>query len=360
MIYFMKYAQRWTLLLLFMFGALLGQAQNTAKLSLMTALPSGHLHKMVSDSSLQASLQQFRPNIRLGMIDFSEERLALVKLLDSLEVPMTAWLLLPAEEGMQLSWKQSQKAKERYEQLLQWSHEHKINWTGIAMAITPDGEEEDWMAKRKSRYAEQLFSRMYEEEELQESKRNYQNLIHQIQADGYLVELYVPAYHIDAKKADSQAMHWITGVPYLEADRLVPMVYAGNDQSLVRMASYSGENAVQEICLVIPSQTSRPSLLEWVNVMPLIKEAGSNVKEITLYISGLSKTSEFIPNLADFNWEGTSSLSEGELAEVKKQRKKIQRLFDLLRYPKLLLLGAGIFIILAIVAFIRLLARVLS
>lgn len=348
----------WLLAILFFVGSHNAQSQNTARLSWMTDLPSAHLYQMLSDSSMQADLAMLKPTIRMGMVDLDSSRLELIKLLDSLEVPMTAWLLLPNEEGKSLDWKQSERAKQRYEEFLQWTHDHQLNWSGIALAVVPDAKEQEWLDGQRSRYAEHLFSRMYEEEDLLASRVGYQNLIHQMQADGYLVELYMPAYHLDAQKAGSSATQWITGVPILEADVQIPMLQMDEEHALAMVASYSSEEAVKKICLLMPS--AQTNSMAWKEAATLVQEAGDDVEEITLYIPDLSRTSEIIPNLARFEWEGVSPLSSSELNKAGARRQKMQRLFDLLRYPKLVLAGLGVLLLLSLIAFVRILIRMFS
>lgn len=62
-------------------------------------LGAAELKKLFEDRFVFDDLQTLNAGISLGILDFSAERANVVRKLNRLGIPVTAWLLLPEEQG---------------------------------------------------------------------------------------------------------------------------------------------------------------------------------------------------------------------------------------------------------------------
>ena len=69
------------------------------ELTFFTELSPGDLTELFKGRFVIDDLQALDAALSLAIIDFSEERAAVVKRLNEAGVPVIAWLLLPEEEG---------------------------------------------------------------------------------------------------------------------------------------------------------------------------------------------------------------------------------------------------------------------
>ena len=68
------------------------------QLSFFTELPSSELKGLFADYLVIAELKALHSEIRIGVLDFSPERVEVVRQLNAEGIPVVAWLLLPKEE----------------------------------------------------------------------------------------------------------------------------------------------------------------------------------------------------------------------------------------------------------------------
>src|SRR5690349_3965161 len=107
-------------------------------LTLACELESQPLQELFARPEVIDFLQATHSTVSLGILDLSEQRAAVVKYLNQSEVPVTAWLLLPKDQGYWFNLDNYPQALARYESFKRWSDEHGLQWARIGLDIEPD------------------------------------------------------------------------------------------------------------------------------------------------------------------------------------------------------------------------------
>nr|MCU0362230.1 hypothetical protein [Bacteroidales bacterium] len=103
------------------------------KISFFTELPSREFVSLFSDSLLIEQLSEMKAELRIGLLDLTPERAKTISMLNAAGIPVTAWLLLPEDEGYWFNATNGNKAAARYENFKSWSAEHGLLWQGIGL-----------------------------------------------------------------------------------------------------------------------------------------------------------------------------------------------------------------------------------
>jgi hypothetical protein len=324
-------------LLLWAVGAAHAQ---TPRVGIATQLPANELLQALRDTALQRQLRAHSPVLRMGMVDFDTARLEALRLLDSLQVPVAAWLLPDAAEGQVLGWRMGALAKRRYEELLGWTERHGLNWAGMALAVLPDPQEQAWAASDRMAWAGRVAPRMLAPQEVAREGGIYQNLLHQMTADGYWTEVFVPAYLADAAPHGVGA--WLAAVPPLAADRLFPAVRLDSmpDAGLAGAYAEAGGALLLEV-----GEGCAPEVLA--EAMRQSAACGEIV------LSGLD--ARLLQALGPETWQAAPS--EALQQEGKARRAQLQRLMGYLEHPEALVGLAALLLFLSAWVLLRLLGR---
>lgn len=121
----------------------------TPQLSFFNEQDGKALKTLFSDSMLIPTLQKLHAEIRMGILDFSPERVEVTKELNKAGIPVVAWLLLPKEKGY---WFHSRNAKDafaRYAEVKNWAAKSGIQFSGIGIDLELDFNDLDLFKNHK-------------------------------------------------------------------------------------------------------------------------------------------------------------------------------------------------------------------
>ena len=154
-------------------------------------LPSKCLSSVVGQPELQV-LSAMNACISLAILDFSQERAEFVRQLNQHGIPVTAWLLLPRDQGYWLGMDNADVAKETYASFKSWTLRENLTWRTIGLDFEPDIREfKAWIDGGHRRWAlQRILSRLFQRRKLVISQRVYRHLVGAIRSDGYMVESY--------------------------------------------------------------------------------------------------------------------------------------------------------------------------
>lgn len=220
---------------------------NPPSLTFFCELESPELDKLLSSQALISQLRRMNANISMGIHDFSPERAKAVKKLTHSGIPVTAWLLLTPEEGYWTSLDTVHQTAQKYYNLLAWTRENDLTWAAIGLDIEP---RIDFMKRLAVDFLHQipvLVQRFFSMRKYARLERDLRNLIAQIHEDGYAVETYQFPTVLEERRGGSTVLSRLFGLPALEADREVLMLYSSmfNQAGEAVLWSYAREiNAV--------------------------------------------------------------------------------------------------------------------
>ncbi len=170
-------------------------------------------------------LHRLKAGICLGILDFSPQRLDVVRRLNDTGIPVNAWLLLSKEQGYWLNLDNAPAAVARYTQFLAWTYQNNLRWEAVGLDIEPDIHLVDTLLTHPLATLPRIVRRLFSMSHLS-SSNTYHSLAAQIRKDGYEVETYQLPFIIDERLAHSTVLQRVLGLVDLPADREILMLYS--------------------------------------------------------------------------------------------------------------------------------------
>ncbi len=172
------------------------------------------------------ALQELSAIISLGIIDLSEARAAVARKLTQAGVPVTAWLLLPREDGYWFNLENIQAAEKRWQAFSEWSERNNLAWTGIGLDIEPDLNTLRQFSSRPWKTTAGLIRKLFTSQAWKGQRDRYYRLASQIRAAGYWLESYQFPVIVEERRGRSNLLLRLLGLIDLPVDREVLMLYS--------------------------------------------------------------------------------------------------------------------------------------
>lgn len=189
-------------------------------------LDSQDFKKLFTDPQLIEKLRSLGAGVAIGLKNFADERAEVVHKLNQAGIPVTAWLLLPVEEGYWFNLDNISFAEKRYRDFLAWTKKNQLEWLRVGLDIEPD-------LRMIQRFKQGIFpglrmvlQKFRNRELTSEAGARYRALVRQIQIDGFTVESYQLPICVDARLANSKLLERILGILDLPVDHEVLMTYS--------------------------------------------------------------------------------------------------------------------------------------
>jgi hypothetical protein len=196
-------------------------------LSFFCELFAEPLAELFAEPAVIEALQALGAGVSLGIQDFSPQRTEVVQRLNEAGVPVTAWLLLPQDEGYWFNAENAAQAAARYREFRAWSALYGLRWARIGIDIEPDMREMQLLMQGEAKsLLPALVGRAFNGERVRRAQLAYATLVQQIHGDGYEVEAYLIPMISDERKAGSTALQRLFGLIDVPVDREVYMLYS--------------------------------------------------------------------------------------------------------------------------------------
>jgi hypothetical protein len=168
------------------------------------------LLELFSKPEVIQQLKTLKADISLGLLDLSAERAQVVRKLNQQGIPVTAWLLLPVEQGYWFNLDNARMAINRYRAFKSWSAENDLHWKRIGLDIEPDIRLIQETLRNGLIGAKKLLPKILNGSRVRKAISDYRSLISEIRLDGYYV-LKVINFHslwTNAKRTPSFCSGW--------------------------------------------------------------------------------------------------------------------------------------------------------
>lgn len=195
-------------------------------LTFFCELPEHDLSQLFMDPGLIIKLRKLNANISMGIQDLTDTRSGIVKRLTGAGIPVSAWILLPKEEGYWTSLDTIGATARAYKRFKDWTEKYHLKWAAIGIDLEPSYERIGLLGPAWKQHLPDLFSRFFQVAHYRKALADLQDLVNIIKLDGYPVETYNFPFVIDEQKAASQIISRLLGTPPLDADREVLMLYS--------------------------------------------------------------------------------------------------------------------------------------
>ena len=318
-----------------------------SQLTFFCELDGPSLQKLFESRFVYDDLKTLGASISLGILDFSAERVEIVRKLNELGIPVTAWLLLPKEEGYWFNMENHAQTSQRYTDFKVWTDKNRLVWSGIGLDIEPDINQMTEAYSKPSGVLKKAFQRYLSKDALKKASLAYRKLAVSIKDDGYFLEAYHFPFVLDDRKAGSTVAQRLGGLVDVPVDREVLMLYSSLYQPLGNKILWSYAAEAQAIGIgitgggVVMEGVKAPRTLSWDEFATDLRLGWQSGKPVYVFSLEGCVEQNFLPRLVTFDPSGEVNIPR--IAIVRNVRKGLGGLLWLLERPFVLLAGlAGV------------------
>jgi len=315
----------------------------TPKLTFACELESSELQALFSDQNVIDELLALRAGVSLGLLDLSPERAAVVQRFNAAGIPVTAWLLLPKDEGYWFNIDNAPQAAASYAAFKAWTEEHDLHWAGIGVDIEPDFNEIQQLVRGEGRgLAPTILRRLGDGGRVLDGRLAYGALVRGMRTDGYQVTSYQLPFIVDERKVDSTLLQRTLGIVDVPADSETLMLYTsfvrplgpgllnsyGPDADVIGVGSTGGGVEIEG-----------PAALDWEEFARDLRMAYRWSDGIFIFSLEGCVEQGFLARLRDFDWEQTLAMPTAQIEQVNRARAILRGTLWVSSHPFMILAG---------------------
>lgn len=289
--------------------------------------------------------------VAMGLLDLSNERAEVVRRLNEAGVPVTAWLLLPKEDGYWFNLDNHAQATAYYEKFLAWSRQNNLHWARVGLDIEPDLRAVQMISQYRAEGVRRLMRHLLNHRRLRRGAQAYRSLVQRIKQDGFKAEAYQFFFILDERMMHSTLLQRMTGTVSLpEVDHEVFMLYSSFARpwgqgilcSYGRQAQGIGVGSTGGGVELEGSLNQRP--LNWEELRTDLLLAHQFTQELFVFSLEGCVSQGFLPLLRKMNWQQPVTIPVYEERRVDNLRKILRRGLLLSARPAWLLFGLALLI----------------
>ena len=314
-----------------------------SQLTFFCELGGPSLKKLFESRFVYDDLKTLGASISLGILDFSAERVEIVRKLNRLGIPVKAWLLLPKDEGYWFNMENHAKALQRYADFKTWSDEKGLVWSGIGLDIEPDINQMKDALSKPSSVLKKALRRYLSKDVLKQARLAYRKLAVEIKDDGYFLEAYHFPFILDDRNAGSTVAQRLGGLVDVPVDCEVMMLYSSLYQPLGNKILWSYAAEAQAIGIgitgggVVMDGLKAPKTLTWDEFATDLRLGWQTGKPVYVFSLEGCVEQDFLPRLVTF--DPSVAVSVPRTGLVRNARKGLGGILWLLERPFVLLAG---------------------
>ena len=314
-----------------------------SQLTFFCELEGPALKKLFESRFVYDDLKTLGASISLGILDFSTERIEIVRKLNRVGIPVKAWLLLPKEDGYWFNMENHAQALQRYADFNAWTDENSLVWSGIGLDIEPDINQMVEVHSKPTGVLKNALRRYLSKDSLKKASLAYRKLAVSVKDDGYFLEAYHFPFILDDRNVGSTVAQRLGGLVDVPVDREVLMLYSSLYQPLGNKILWSYAAEAQAIGIgitgggVVIKGVKPPRTLTWDEFATDLRLGWQSGKPVYIFSLEGCVEQNFLPRLVTFDPSGEVNLPK--IGVVKNVRRGLGGLLWLLERPFVLLAG---------------------
>ena len=285
---------------------------------------------LFADGKVVDHLLALEASVSLGILDLTDRRARMVRRLNEAGIPVTAWQLLPKEQGYWFNAANAPQAAARYADFRRWTAEHNLRWDGVGLDIELDIHEMQRLAGGRWTVLPTLAGRILHGQRLRQAESLYTALVARIRADGHRVDSYVIPFIVDERQAGSTLLRCLAGLVDIPVDREVLMLYTSffRPSGPGMLWSYGSEAASIAVGVtgggvdVGGTVANRP--LDWEEFSRDLLLARHWTENIHVFSLEGCVEQSFLSQLRDFDWGLPITPPLALATEIEKYRKALR------------------------------------
>ena len=319
-------------------------------ISFFNETKSPELVQLFQDKSIISNLQKLHAQVRMGILDLTDERAQIISELNKAAVPVFAWLLLPEDKGYWFNSGNGEAAIQRYQEVKKWADDHKLVFSGIGLDLELDYNDAKLIKSNPWKLIAKIPARLYSKMELEKGRKDYTELIRLIKSDHYQVESYYASFIKDEVALHQTSIQQATKFLDIQTDKEIPMLYSsfmGNADGLIKI--YGIDLKLEAVALGSTGggvDTTLPSL-SYDQLLHDINIASKQAKEVHIFSLEGCVRKGYLERLVDYKYDSSLVLDPIQIKSVSNLQKTFKRVSTILTYPTLLF--SAILLILALI-----------
>jgi hypothetical protein len=258
---------------------------------------------------------------------------------------VTAWLLLPKDKGYWTSLDTVSQTVRAYADFKSWTIKNNLKWAAVGLDIEPSINRMGLFGKGWINEIPDLAKRLFSARKYTLLENELRALINQIRLDGFPVETYNFPFIIDERKADSRILARTLGIPPLNVDREVLMLYSSSFSKNGDAILWSYAHQAEGIGLGstgggVELENGEPMRsMSWSDLQRDIRIAREFSQHIYIFSLEGCVQQHFLEPLIHFNWEVKSEFPVKTGQKVTLVRHFAQVLLWLASHPQEILMS---------------------
>lgn len=305
-----------------------------------------------------ADLAALHAGVALSTEDFSPARAATVRRLERAGIPLTAWLVLPRDQGYYVNAGNAAQTAERFAAFDRWSRVHDLHWAAVGLDIEPSLTEFAALQEHRMRLVALLLRRAVDGARVVRAHAAYAALIRRMQAAGYRVQTYQLPFIADERRAHTTLLERVLGLVDVRGDEEVLMLYSSfNHQTGAGMLWAYGP-AAQAIAVGSTARSgdaatdARVPPLDWEEFSRDLIVAAHFSRTVGMYSLEGCVQQGFLRRLRTLDWEAPVVLPAESIARANQFRARVQRVLWIGSHLPWLLGGGFLVLVIAAVMFV--------
>jgi hypothetical protein len=262
------------------------------------------MQSLLTNADVIANLKSLHAGLGVAVVDFTPERAALVRRLNSEGIPVIAGLGMPPEQGFYFNAENAPQAAARFAAFDSWSRDHGLQWDAVGLDIEPNFAELGSLNGHWWRLFTTLLSRAVDVQRMYRAQRVYSALIANIRSRGYFVQTYQLPYLPVERKAHSSLLDRLLGTVDVRGDQEVLMLYTSYAGPVGAAIIWElGPDAQSiAICCTDGDPAANPAVLDWSRFSRDLIVAGHFSHLIGVYNLEGCVRQGFLPRLKTMDW----------------------------------------------------------
>jgi hypothetical protein len=272
-------------------------------------------------------LKDLHAGIAIAISDFSPERARVVRDLSDAQVPVTAWLVLPKEQGYYFNISNAPEAAVRFSEFQTWTAAQNLHWAAVGLDIEPKLDE---LQGGKLRIASTLLRRTFDYNRVERAHKAYGDLVRTMKTAGYKVQTYQLVFLADERKARSTMFERTLGLVDVRGDEEVLMIYSSFNHDLGAAWLWSYGPDAQAIAIGSTAPSGMPELdaryppLNWDEFSRDLLAASHYSKMIGIYSLEGCVQQGFLARLQTLDWNQSVTVTAKQAGQITGFRKLIR------------------------------------
>lgn len=274
-----------------------------------------------------AQLKDLHAGIAIAIGDFSPERARIVRDLTEAGVPVTAWLVLPRDQGYYFNVSNAPEAAERFNEFQKWTAAQNLHWAAVGLDIEPKLDE---LQGSKLHMAATLVRRAFDSARVARANKAYSALVRTMQAAGYRVQTYQLVFLADERRARSTMFERTLGLVDVRGDEEILMIYSSFNHDLGAAWIWSYGPDAQIIAIGSTAPSGMPELdaryppLNWEEFSRDLLAASHYSPMVGIYSLEGCVRQGFLPRLQTLNWNQSVTVTAKQAGQITGFRKLIR------------------------------------